>query len=176
MVGKGSNTGIGRRQFLATLVAALGAGACSPMSLPKMGEGPPNVGMRTAMRLGPAPIKVPDAKFAFVQIAGAPSTHVIQFSRALDVEAAARNLTIVPEGDPSATYLVKGYLSAIGDRGGTLLVYVWDVTDTTGRRLHRVTGKEPAGGSGTDPWRGVDSEAVRTVAARTIDDLIAWAG
>lgn len=171
-----TSTGIGRRHFLVALVAALGTGACSPVSLPKMGEGPPNVGVRTAMRLGPAPIKIPDAKFAFVEITGAPSTHVIDFSRALDVEAAARNLTIVPEGDPSATYLVKGYLSAIGDRGGTLLVYVWDVTDTSGRRLHRVTGQEPSGGSSTDPWQGIGGEAVRTVAARTIDDLVAWAG
>jgi hypothetical protein len=171
-----TTTGIGRRHFLVALAAALGAGACTPISLPKMGEGPPKVGVRTAMRLGPAPIKIPDARFAFVEIAGAPSTHVIEFSRALTTEAEARHLTIVPEGDPSATYQVKGYLSAIGDRGGTLLVYVWDVTDASGRRLHRVTGQEPAGGSSTDPWRGIDGDAVRTVAARTIDDLIAWAG
>jgi hypothetical protein len=167
-------TGIGRRHFLTALVAALGAGACSSIPIPKMGEGPPNVGVRSAMRLGPAPIKGPDAKFAFAKIAGAPSTHIIEFSRALNKEAEARRLTIVPEGDPSATYLVKGYLSAIGDKGGTLLVYVWDVTDTSGHRLHRVTGQEPAGGSGTDPWQGIDDQAVRTVAARTIDDLVAW--
>lgn len=172
------STGIGRRHFLAALVAALGTSACTPVTIPKVkvGEGPPNVGLRTAMKLGPAPIKLHDAKFAFVRIAGAPSTHIIQFNRALDAEAAARNLTIVPEGDPSVTYLVKGYLSAIGDRGGTLLVYVWDVTDPSGRRLHRVTGQEPAGGSSADPWRGVSSDAVNTVAARTIDDLVAWAG
>lgn len=170
-----TNANIGRRHFLAALVATLGAGACS-FSIPKVGEGPPRVGPRTAMRLGPAPIKGADAKFAFVEITGAPANHVIEFQRAIDAEAKARNLTIVPEGDPSATYVVKGYLSAIGDRGGTLLVYVWDVADMTGKRLHRVTGQEPAGGSGTDPWRGVNSEAVRIVAQRTIDDLVAWAG
>jgi hypothetical protein len=170
-----TSTGIGRRRFLVALLAGLGAGACSSVSLPKMAEGPPKVGVRSAMRLGPAPIKVADAKFAFAQISGAPSTHVIEFTRALNSEAEARHLTIVPEDDPSATYLVKGYLSAIGDRGGTLLVYVWDVTDQSGRRLHRVTGQEPAGGSGTDPWQGIDSDAVRTVAERTIDDLASWA-
>jgi hypothetical protein len=167
-------TGIGRRHFLAALVAALGAGACSSLPLPKMGEGPPNVGVRSAMQLGPAPIKGPDARFAFAQIAGVPSTHVTEFSRALNREAEARHLTIVPEGDPSATYVVKGYLSAIGDRSGAVLVYVWDVTDTNGRRLHRVTGQEPTDSGGVDPWQGIGDEAVRTVAERTIDDLVSW--
>jgi hypothetical protein len=169
-----TRTAFGRRHFLAALVAVLGAGACS-MSLPKMGEGPPNVGVRSAMRLGPAPIKGADAKFAFAQISGVPSTHMTEFSRALNKEAEARSLTIVPQGDPSTTYLVKGYVSAIGDKAGTVLVYVWDVTDTNGRRLHRVTGQEPAGGSGVDPWQGIDEKAVRTVAERTIDDLVSWA-
>ena len=60
-----TSTGIGRRHFLAALVAALGAGACSSVPLPKMGEGPPNVGVRSALQLGPAPIKGADARFAF---------------------------------------------------------------------------------------------------------------
>lgn len=171
-----TNIDIGRRHFVAALLAAIGAGACSPVTFPRLGEGPPHVGPRSAFSLGPAPITGSEAKFAFVDITGAPADHVIEFNRAIKSEAKTRNLTIVPEDDPSATYLVKGYLSAIGDSRGTLLVYVWDVTDPSGRRLHRVTGQEPAGGSSTDPWSGVDSSAVRVAAQRTIDDLVAWAG
>lgn len=168
--------GIDRRHFVAAVLATFGAGACSPVRVPRLGEGPPRVGPRSAFRLGPAPVKGPDAKFAFVAIAGAPAKHVIEFNRALADEAEARNLTVVAEDDPSATYLVKGYLSAIGDRGGTLLVFVWDVTDPSGKRLHRVTGQEPAGGSPNDPWSGIDSSAVQIAAQRTIDDLAAWVG
>lgn len=168
-----NGTVINRRHFLVTLSAVFGASACT-VPMPKMGEGPPNVGVRSAMRMGPAPIKGPEAKFAFIQIAGAPATHLRAFSRALESEAEARNLTIVSEDDPSATYLVKGYLSAIGDRSGTLLVYVWDVTDTSGRRLHRVSGQETAGGSVADPWSGISTEAVDNAASRTIDDLASW--
>ena len=167
-------TGIDRRQFLTVLVGALGLGACSSVPMPKMGEGPPHVGVKSAIRLGPAPIKGQDAKFAFAEITGAPATHVMAFSRALNKEATARKLNIVPVGDPSATYMVKGYLSAIGDSGGTLLVYVWDVTDATGQRLHRVSGQEPGGGSPTDPWSGINEDAVTTAASRTIDDLVSW--
>lgn len=167
-------TSIGRRHFVAVLLATLGASACSSIPVPKLGEGPPKVGPKSAFQLGPAPIKGADAKFAFVEITGAPAEHVIEFDKALKSEAAARKLTIVPLGDPSATYLVKGYLSAIGDRTGTLLVYVWDVTDVNGQRLHRVTGQEPSDGSAADPWTGINTAAVRTAAQRTIDDLVAW--
>lgn len=168
--------GIDRRHFVAAILATFGAGACSSVPIPRLGEGPPTVGPRSAFRMGPAPIKTPDAKFAFIEITGAPAAQVIEFNKALASEARVRKLTIVPQDDPTANYFVKGYLSAIGDRGGTLLVYVWDVTDPSGKRLHRVTGQEPANGSANDPWSGIDTAAVQTAAQRTIDDLAAWAG
>jgi len=166
--------GINRRHLIASLIAGLGAGACSSVPMPKLADGPPRVPVKTAIRLGPAPIKGPDARFAFTQISGAPAVQVMNFSRALDSEAEIRKLNIVPEGDPSATYLVKGYLSAIGDKRGTLLVYVWDVTDPSGKRLHRVSGQQESGGSPSDPWAGITEDAVLTAAKRTIDDLAAW--
>lgn len=169
-----TKTGIGRRQFLIAAMAALGTSACNGVPAPKLGPGPPNVGVRSAIKLGPAPIKGDAAKFAFVEITGAPHQHIISFDRALKNEAEGRGLNIVPVGDPSTTYLVKGYLSAIGDRSGTFLVYVWDVTDASGVRLHRVSGKEAGGGSGTDPWLGIDAGAVSQVAQQTIDDLADW--
>jgi hypothetical protein len=169
-----SRIGFDRRQFVTGILAAFGLGACNAVPMPKMGEGPPHVGVRSAVRMGPAPIKGADAKFAFSDVKGAPATHVIAFSRAINKEAATRKLNVVPAGDASATYNVTGYLSAIGGAGGTLLVYVWDVTDTSGQRLHRVSGQEPAGGSSTDPWSGINEEAVANAASRTIDDLVAW--
>jgi hypothetical protein len=96
------------------------------------------------------------------------------FEKALQKEAQVRKLNIVQPNDPSATYVVKGYLSAIGDSGGTLLVYVWDVTDPSGKRLHRVSGQEPGSGSSTDPWAGIKDEAVTVAAGRTIDALVDW--
>jgi hypothetical protein len=169
-------TGISRRRFLTLATLATALAGCSPMRvpMPKMGEGPPNVGVKQAIRMGPAPIKGNDAKFAFVQITGAPATQRMAFEKALQKEALLRKLNIVQPNDPGATYAVKGYLSAIGDRGGTLLVYVWDVTDMTGKRLHRVSGQEPGSGSANDPWQGIRDESVTTAAGRTIDDLVAW--
>lgn len=169
-----NKSGISRRNFIAALIAGLGAGACTSIPVPKMGDGPPRVPAKSAIMLGPAPIKGGEAKFAFTKVSGAPASHVMGFTSAINSEAAARKLNVVPDGDPSATYLVKGYLSAIGDGRGTLLIYVLDVTDTNGKRLHRVTGQEAAGATRSDPWSGVDEEVVRSAVRRIIDDLAAW--
>jgi hypothetical protein len=169
-------TGISRRRFLTLATLATAFAGCSPVRvpMPKMGEGPPNVGVKQAIRMGPAPIKGGEAKFAFIQINGAPATHRMAFEKAIQKEASVRKLNVVQANDPAATYTVKGYLSAIGDNSGTLLVYVWDVTDATGKRLHRVSGQEPGSGSSSDPWSGITDDAVQIAAGRTIDDLIAW--
>ena len=108
---------IHRRQFVTGALAAFGLGACNAVPMPKMGEGPPHVGVKSAVRMGPAPIKGADAKFAFSEIKGAPATHVIAFSKAISAQATERKLNVVQPGDPSATYLVTGYLSAIGGAG-----------------------------------------------------------
>jgi hypothetical protein len=170
------DTGLSRRRFLTLATAATALAACSPVRvpMPKMGEGPPNVGVKQAIRMGPAPIKGAEAKFAFIQINGAPAPHRMAFEKAIEKEAGVRKLNVVQANDPAATYVVKGYLSAIGDSGGTLLVYVWDVTDTSGKRLHRVSGQEPGSGSSSDPWSGITDDAVTTAASRTIDDLVSW--
>lgn len=170
------DSGISRRRFLTLVATATTLAACSPVRvpMPKMGEGPPNVGVKQAFRMGPAPIKGSEAKFAFVQITGAPAEHRMAFEKAIAKEATVRKLNLVQPNDPAATYAVKGYLSAIGDNSGTLLVYVWDVSDPSGKRLHRVSGQEPASGSSSDPWSGITDDAVNTAASRTIDDLVAW--
>jgi len=116
-----------------------------------------------------------EARFAFAPVTGAPTQVLMALSSELGKEALAQRITLVPSGDPSATYTVKGYLSAVGDVSGTILVYVWDIFDTTGRRVHRISGQETApGGSNVDPWSGVSRASTANVARRTISSIVAW--
>ena len=55
-----------------------------------------------------------------------------------------------------------------------VLVYVWDVFDRDGRRLHRFSGQETGSGSVVDPWQGIKEATVRDAARSAIDDLKAW--
>lgn len=149
-------------------VAAGMVGACT------LSQGPPVVSPTKVLSMTSSPVKGADARFAFVPITGVPAELLQPLNTALRKHAAARHVTIVPEGDPSATFVVKGYLSAIGDSRSTLLVYVWDVFDLSGRRLRRVSGQEIGKGAITDPWTGISRESVETAAKSTVDELAAW--
>jgi hypothetical protein len=158
-------------RFLRLAVAAaviLGAAGCT------LNEGPPVVSPTKVLSMTSAPVHGADAKFAFAEVTGAPSELIQAMNNEIRRHAAKRHLNIVPEGDPSAVYLVKGYVSAVGDDQSTLLVYVWDVYDRDGKRLRRISGQAAAGNAQTDPWGGIRPETMQTAAREMIDELVAW--
>ena len=56
------------------------------------------------------------------------------------------------------------------------MLYVVDIFDQTGARIHRVSGQITAGGSLSDPWANIkDTGVVRQAAQETIDALGNWA-
>ena len=153
------------------LALAVAVGACMAERPPL---GPPVIAPTKLKTLGPAPIKGTAARFAFAKVTGLPGELAYALEDSLNSAAATLNMTLVAEDDPTATYWVKGYLSAIGDANGILMVYVFDVFDANGVRLRRISGQEPAGGGGADPWSGVDAQMIDTAARETIDALADW--
>jgi len=163
-------------RLAAMSATALAVAACVPIAAPTLGPGPPPmVTAKTIRTLGAAPVKGAAVTFAFATVTGVPATMRFSLEDSLKRYAATRNLTILSEGDPAAVYKVKGYLSAIGDTTGTLLVYVWDVSDPAGTPLFRVSGQETAAGSGSDPWVGISTAEMDAAARETIDKLADWA-
>jgi hypothetical protein len=151
-------------------LASLATACSSPVSVP-LGPGPPSVSMSS---LGKAPVTGAEASFAFIEVTGMPAEMRFALEDAIEEQAATRKMTLLPEGDPSAVYTVKGYLSAVGDENGVQLVYTWDVHDRAGNRLHRVSGQESGHGGLGDPWNGVDRPMIELVAQQTVDDLSDW--
>jgi hypothetical protein len=156
----------------ALLGLALLVSACSPVLVAP--PGPPVIAPRQAVTLGPAPVKGAGAKFALTTVTGMPGADQIELEQALKKFATTRNLQLVDWGDATATYRVEGYISAIGDSNRVILVYVWDVFDAEGNRIHRFTGQEPARGGGADPWTAVTLGLVDDAARQTIDALADW--
>jgi hypothetical protein len=147
------------------LIAGLILSACTSRVIPPMtfGRAP---GERPAANLS--------VKMAFVPVTGAPSEPVARLNVAIKQEAARRNITIVQPGDPTADYTVKGYLSAVGGTSGTVFVFVWDIADRSGARVHRVSGQESSARGAPDPWAAVDDDTLNLVALRTVDSIAAW--
>lgn len=136
--------------------------------------GPPGMGFTTIRNLGEAPVKGPNATFAFMTLTGIPGQARFDMEAALKRYAATRNLKIITEDSATATYRIRGYLSALGDQNGTLLVYTWDVYDTAGKPLHRISGQETAKGSFSDPWASIRGDQINAAARDTIDRLADW--
>lgn len=122
-----------------------------------------------------APVKGAAAKFAFAPIEGVPVPILQAMSNALNQEAGQKRVNVVPATDPSAVYTVRGYLSAVAEGQNAKLVYVWDVVDRQGARLHRVTGQEIGGAfRNGDPWTGIGMANINDAARKTMDSLANW--
>lgn len=112
----------------------------------------------------------------FLPIIGAPVEAVTPLSKRLGAEARSNGLTIRSASDTSSKHILKGYFSAVNDGGGTTVVYVWDVLDGSGARLHRIQGQETVSGTASDPWSVVPSRTMEGIAQTTIRQYLDWRG
>ena len=110
----------------------------------------------------------------FLPIIGAPVQAVTPLSRQLGAEARAKGLTIRASNDNSAENSRTGYFSAFADGGKVNVVYVWDILDANGVRLHRLQGQEAVTARGSDPWAAVTDKVMQDIAAKTLNDYTSW--
>ena len=110
----------------------------------------------------------------FLPVEGAPQTAITSLSKSIRTSAQQYGLTVLPATQTGAKYQVKGYFSALNDGSSTLLVYVWDVLDQTGKRVHRINGQERSGSSNSNPWLAIEDEELSRVADRTTARLKSW--
>lgn len=110
----------------------------------------------------------------FLPIIGAPVQAVTPLSRQLGAEARAKGLTIKGANDPASQHILKGYFSAFSDAGKVNVVYVWDILDSNGTRLHRLQGQETVPSAGPEPWAAVPASLMQQIGSRTINDYLAW--
>src|SRR5213596_2201622 len=100
---------------------------------------------------------------AFESIDGPPPQVFDRMVDVLDSESKLRNLSIVSR-EASASYRVRSYLAAQVSRGRTVITWVWDVYDRDQQRALRLSGEEPAGKAGRDPWTAADDLVLRKFA------------
>jgi hypothetical protein len=70
---------------------------------------------------------------------------------------------------------LRGYIVAAKEKSSTKLSYIWDVNDSGGKRVNRITGEEAvAGAPGKDPWSGVTPPTTQTIAQKSASSFSAW--
>ncbi len=110
----------------------------------------------------------------FLPIIGAPVQAVTPLSKQLGAEARANGLTIKGAADPTSQHILKGYFSAFKDGDKTTVVYVWDVLDNSGNRLHRIQGQDTVPGTAQDLWSAVPAGTMQGIATKSIGAYLSW--
>jgi hypothetical protein len=110
-------------------------------------------------------------------IVGASVEVAAPLTAELQTRARQRGLTLVGSTDQTATHVLKGYFSTMSEGKDTTVIYVWDIYDASGNRLHRINGqqKAPSAGSG-EGWQAVAPATMQAIADQTIDQFAAWLG
>jgi hypothetical protein len=107
---------------------------------------------------------------AFESIDGPPPQVFDRMVSVLDSESKLRSLQIVSR-EGLAFYRVRSYLSAQVNHGRTTIAWVWDVYDRDQQRALRLSGEEPAGKAGRDPWAAADDMVLRRIAQAGLSGL-----
>jgi hypothetical protein len=110
-------------------------------------------------------------------IVGAPVEAAGPLTAELQTRAKQRGLTLVGSTDQTATHVLKGYFSTMSEGKDTTVIYVWDIYDPSGNRLHRINGQQKAASVGSgEGWPTVAPATIKAIADQTIDQFAAWLG
>lgn len=115
-----------------------------------------------------------NARVQFAPAIGVAAEAVPALAARLRSRASQRGISVVQATDNTTTHVMKGYFSAFTDNGETTVIYVWDVLDRSGNRLHRIQGQQKQPGATGEGWSTVTPPTMEAIADRTIDELAAW--
>lgn len=115
-----------------------------------------------------------NARVQFAPAIGVSAEAIPTLAARLRARAAQRGIGVAAASDTAATHVMKGYFSAFTDGGQTTVIYVWDVLNPAGDRLHRIQGQQQASGGSGEGWSAVAPATMESIADRTIDDLATW--
>jgi hypothetical protein len=125
-----------------------------------------------------APIQKPAApptRLALAPVIGAPDSVAKQLTAQLTSSIERQRVVIAKTPSERVDYTLRGYVVAAKEKTGTKVSYIWDVTDNTGKRVHRITGEEMVtSGAGKDAWAAVGSAVVQTVSDKTSSSFGTW--
>lgn len=108
-------------------------------------------------------------------IVGASVEAATPLTQRLAARAKERGMTLAGSSGQGATHVLKGYFSALTEGKDTTVIYVWDIYDPAGNRLHRINGQQKAPSvNGAEGWAAVSPATMQAIADSTLDQLNNW--
>ena len=169
---------VGMRGTIAalTILAASGLAGCSSGggNIGNLLQGGNASTQTTGTALAP-PAQASRGKIAIAPVIGAPDPIAKQLVAQLSSESAKNKIGVAKAAGEQVDYTLRGYIVAARESTGTKVSYIWDVTNPTGARVHRITGEEVVKGAGAgDPWASVSPQLIQVIAAKTGQQLNTW--
>ncbi|PJR94203.1 hypothetical protein CN878_05585 [Ochrobactrum sp. 695/2009] len=128
----------------------------------------------TAPAAPPRSAGLKPGKLHIAPIVGAPVNVVTPLTHRINDDAKAKGIELAGNNDTGAAYVMKGYFSVLSEDTQTTVLYVWDVLDASGNRLHRIQGQEKVPGAAADSWSVVPASAMQAIADRTMQEYSTW--
>jgi hypothetical protein len=117
------------------------------------------------------------AQIAVAPVIGPPEAVSRQLQSQLIADIERQNIRVAKAPGEAAQYTLRGYVVSSLDKKGprAKISYIWDVTDGTGKGVHRVSGEEAApAGKSPDPWTAVTPPVIEAITAKTVSSLATW--
>ncbi|WP_425475860.1 hypothetical protein [Mesorhizobium yinganensis] len=119
---------------------------------------------------------VASARVQIAPIVGTSVEAATSLSERLAAAARQRGIRMVGSADPAATLQLKGYFTPLVEGKETTVIYVWDVYDPTGNRVHRISGQQKSASAGGAGWAAVPAASMQAIGDATIEQLATWLG
>ncbi len=161
---------------VATCLATMGLAGCETSSNLLGSNNTPTA----SPALAPPPVAQAapqsSSRIAIAPLIGPPESVSKTLVSQLTDSAERQKIAIAKSTNEASNYTLRGYFVApTKDKSGNKLSYIWDVTDTSGKRVNRITGEEAlAPAQGGDPWSPVTPQIVQAIADKTASSLAAW--
>lgn len=130
-----------------------------------------------AASAAPAPklASLSKVRLQIAPIVGASVEAATPLTERLATRARERGIQLAGSAGGSATHALKGYFSVLSEGKDTTVIYVWDIYDPAGNRLHRISGQQKTpSANGAEGWNAVSPAVMQTIADSTIDQLSTW--
>ncbi len=152
----------------AAVAAASGQQAATQPSSTESAAQPPGTAVQPPARSSRIRLQVAPIVGASVEAAG-------PLMEELQQRARQRGVALAGSSGQNATHVLKGYFSVLNEDGAATVIYVWDVYDPAGSRLHRISGQQKAQAvNGAEGWPSVAPDTLRAIADATMDQLSSW--
>lgn len=107
----------------------------------------------------------------FAPIVGPSVEAATALSESLTAGARRRGIGMAGGG---SGYLLRGYFTPLVEGRDATVIFVWDVYDAEGNRVHRISGQEKASSGSGEGWNAVPTSSMQAIGNSTIDQFAAW--